>query len=95
MGAALSLPTVRRFRPVRAPRMDRPQPVSRSVIDMARAMAAALAGSPFASAAEAVSLLRNAFPHAPLNARVAALGIMMEQAGGRSNPEPTAERAGD
>ena len=54
MGAALSVTPFRRLklRPVRMPRTEF-HPTPRSVIDMARAMAAALAGSQFGTAAEA------------------------------------------
>jgi hypothetical protein len=81
MGAALSVTPFRRLklRPVRMPRAEF-HPTPRSVIDMARAMAAALAGCQFGTAAEAVSLLRSAFPDSPLNVRVAALGMLMETA---------------
>ena len=74
-----------RTRPLRMLRTDA-HPTPRSVIDMARAMAAALAGSQFGTAAEAVTLLRNAFPYSPLNVRVAALGMLMESA--RQTVEP-------
>ncbi|MGD0026020.1 MAG: hypothetical protein ABSC37_15625 [Xanthobacteraceae bacterium] len=46
---------------------------------MARAMAAALAEFEVPSAADVLSRLRQAFPLAPLGARVAALGIVMER----------------
>jgi hypothetical protein len=85
MGAALPL-TRPRPRAARTFHAGKAQPTPRSVIDMARAMAAALAGSQFGSAAEAVTLLRNAFPHSPLNVRVAALGMLMESA--RAPVEP-------
>lgn len=81
MGAALPLPFTRsRPRTVRTFHAGKAHPTPRSVIDMARAMAAALADSQFGTAAEAVTLLRNAFPHSPLNVRVAALGMLMENA---------------
>jgi hypothetical protein len=47
--------------------------------DMARAMAAALAEFDTPSATEVLKRLRRAFPLAPLRARVAALGLMMER----------------
>jgi hypothetical protein len=47
--------------------------------DMARAMAAALAEVEAPTAAEMYSRLRQSFPLAPLSARVAALGVMMER----------------
>jgi hypothetical protein len=47
--------------------------------DLARAMAAALAEFDTPSAAEVLKSLRRAFPLAPLRARVAALGLMMER----------------
>jgi hypothetical protein len=47
--------------------------------DMARAMAAALADVEAPTAAEMYSRLRQSFPLAPLSARVAALGVMMER----------------
>ena len=47
--------------------------------DMARAMAAALADVEAPTAAEMYNRLRQSFPLAPLNARVAALGVMMER----------------
>jgi len=87
MGAALPVTPLRTFRPrpKLIPREDL-HPTPRSVIEMARAMAAALAGYPIGTAAEAVTLLRNAFPQSPLNVRVAALGILMENA--RQSVEP-------
>jgi len=50
----------------------------RAEADMARAMAAALAEFDAPSAADVLSRLRRAFPLAPLSARLAALGLMME-----------------
>ena len=47
--------------------------------DMARAMAAALAEVEAPTAAEMYSRLRQSFPLAPLSARVAALGVIMER----------------
>ena len=47
--------------------------------DMARAMAAALADFEAPTAADALKRLRRAFPHSPLSARVAALGVIMER----------------
>jgi hypothetical protein len=47
--------------------------------DMAHAMAAALAEFEMPTAADALKRLRQAFPHAPLSARLAALGVMMER----------------
>lgn len=51
---------------------------ARAEADMARAMAAALADFEMPSAADVLSRLRQAFPLAPANARIAALGIIME-----------------
>jgi hypothetical protein len=51
----------------------------RAEADMARAMAAALAEFDAPSAAEVAKRLRRAFPLAPLSARLAALGLMMER----------------
>jgi len=51
----------------------------RAEAEMARAMAAALAEFEVPSAADVLSRLRQAFPLAPLGARVAALGIVMER----------------
>ena len=50
--------------------------------DMARAMAEALAEFEVPSAADVLSRLRQAFPLAPLRARVAALGLLMERSWG-------------
>jgi hypothetical protein len=47
--------------------------------NMARAMAAALADIEAPSAAEVYHRLRQSFPLAPLSARVAALGVIMER----------------
>jgi len=47
--------------------------------DMARAMAAALADIEAPTAAEIYNRLRHSFPAAPLGARVAALGVIMER----------------
>jgi hypothetical protein len=46
---------------------------------LARAMAAALADIEAPTAAEVYRQLRRAFPLAPLSARVAALGVLMER----------------
>ena len=57
-----------------------PAPISgRPEADMARAMAAALADVEAPSAADVYRRLRQAFPLAPLTARVAALGVIMER----------------
>lgn len=50
----------------------------RAEAEMARAMAAALADDEMQSATDVLSRLRQAFPLAPLNARMAALGLVME-----------------
>jgi hypothetical protein len=47
--------------------------------DMARAMAAAFAEIDTPSAADVFNRLRQSFPLAPLNARVAALGAVMDR----------------
>jgi hypothetical protein len=47
--------------------------------DMARAMAAALADIEAPTAADVYNRLRQAFPMAPLTARVAALGTIMDR----------------
>jgi hypothetical protein len=47
--------------------------------DMARAMAAALADVEAPTATDVYNRLRQSFPLAPLNARVAALGVIMER----------------
>jgi hypothetical protein len=46
---------------------------------MARAMAAALADIEAPTAADVYNRLRQSFPLAPLGARVAALGVIMER----------------
>jgi hypothetical protein len=51
----------------------------RPEIDMARAMAAALADIEAPTAADVYSRLRQAFPFAPLTARVAALATLMDR----------------
>jgi hypothetical protein len=51
----------------------------RAEAEMARAMAAALAEFELPSAADVLGRLRQAFPLAPLSARIAALGVMMER----------------
>jgi hypothetical protein len=57
-----------------------PAPISgRSEIEMARAMAAALSEVEAPSAAEIYHRLRQAFPLAPLSARVGALAALMEK----------------
>ena len=57
-----------------------PQPLSgRAESDMARAMAAALSEFELPSATDVLSKLRQTFPLAPLTARMAALGLMMER----------------
>jgi hypothetical protein len=47
--------------------------------EMARAMAAALAGMEAPTAADVYNRLRQSFPFAPLSARVAALSTLMER----------------
>jgi hypothetical protein len=47
--------------------------------DMARAMAAALSDIEAPTAADVYNRLRQAFPLAPLTARVAALGVLMDR----------------
>jgi hypothetical protein len=47
--------------------------------DLARAMAAALADVEAPTAADVYNRLRQSFPLAPLNARVAALDVIMER----------------
>jgi hypothetical protein len=47
--------------------------------EMARAMAAALADVDVPTAAEAFNRLRQAFPMAPVTARLTALGVIMER----------------
>jgi hypothetical protein len=57
-----------------------PAPISgRPEADMARAMAAAMADLEAPSAADVYNRLRQAFPMAPLSARVAALGVLMDR----------------
>jgi hypothetical protein len=57
-----------------------PAPLSgRPEADMARAMAAALADVEAPSAAEVFARLRQAFPLAPLSARVGALAALMDR----------------
>jgi hypothetical protein len=57
-----------------------PAPISgRPEADMARAMAAALADIEAPSARDVYNRLREAFPMAPLSARVAALGVLMDR----------------
>ena len=57
-----------------------PAPLSgRSEAEMARAMAAALSDVDAPSAAEVYGRLRQAFPLAPLSARVSALATLMER----------------
>jgi len=57
-----------------------PAPLSgRPETDMARAMAAAFADLEAPTAAEIYNRLRQSFPLAPLSARVAALGVIMER----------------
>ena len=51
----------------------------RPASDMGRAMAAALADIDATTAADALGRLRQAFPMAPLSARVTALGVIMER----------------
>jgi hypothetical protein len=46
---------------------------------MARAMAAALSDIEAPTAADVYNRLRQAFPMAPLRARVAALGVLMDR----------------
>jgi hypothetical protein len=57
-----------------------PPPLSgRPEADMARAMAAALADIEAPTAADVYNRLRQAFPTAPLSARAAALGAIMDR----------------
>lgn len=57
-----------------------PAPLSgRPEADLARAMAAALADVEAPTAAEVYRRLRQAFPSAPLSARVAALATLMDR----------------
>jgi len=52
---------------------------ARPEADMARAMAAAFADVEAPTAAEVYNRLRQSFPAAPLGARVAALGVIMQR----------------
>ena len=52
---------------------------SRSEAEMARAMAAALADDESATAADVYHRVRQAFPFAPLSARVGALAMLMDR----------------
>ena len=57
-----------------------PAPLSgRSEAEMARAMAAALADDESAMAADVYRRVRQAFPSAPLSARVGALAMLMDR----------------
>jgi len=57
-----------------------PAPISgRSEVEMARAMAAVLSDVDAPSAADVYGRLRQAFPLAPLSARVGALAALMEK----------------
>jgi hypothetical protein len=57
-----------------------PAPLSgRPEAEMARAMAAALSDIEVPTAADVYNRLRQAFPLAPLTARVAALGVLMDR----------------
>ena len=57
-----------------------PAPISgRSEAEMARAMAAALSDVESPSASDVYGRLRQAFPRAPLSARVGALAALMEK----------------
>ncbi|HYQ06062.1 MAG TPA: hypothetical protein VER26_03660 [Xanthobacteraceae bacterium] len=57
-----------------------PAPLSgRSEAEMARAMAAALADDESATAADVYRRVRQAFPFAPLSARVGALAMLMDK----------------
>jgi len=57
-----------------------PAPLSgRPEADMARAMAAALADVEAPTAAEVYNRLRQAFPSAPMSARVSALATLMDR----------------
>jgi hypothetical protein len=53
--------------------------LERPEADMARAMAEALTEFEIPSASDVLSRLRRAFPLAPLKARVAALGLLMDR----------------
>jgi hypothetical protein len=57
-----------------------PAPLTgRSEAEMARAMAAALADDEAATASDVYSRVRQAFPSAPLSARVGALAMLMDK----------------
>jgi hypothetical protein len=56
-----------------------PEATGRSQAELARSMAEHLLASGPQSDAEALSVLRQAFPHAPLTARVAALAALMRR----------------
>ncbi len=57
-----------------------PAPISgRSEAELARAMAAALADDESVSAADVYRRVRQAFPFAPLSARVGALAMLMDK----------------
>jgi hypothetical protein len=57
-----------------------PAPISgRPEADMARAMAAALADIEAPTARDVYNRLRQAFPLAPLTARIVALGVIMDR----------------
>jgi len=57
-----------------------PAPLSgRPEADMARAMAAALSDIEAPTAADVYKRVRQAFPMAPLSARLAALGVLMDR----------------
>ena len=57
-----------------------PAPISgRPEVDMARAMAAALGDIEAPTATDVYNRLRQAFPLAPLTARVVALGVIMDR----------------
>jgi hypothetical protein len=57
-----------------------PAPLStRSEAEMARAMAAALAEDESTTAADVYSRVQQAFPFAPLSARIAALAMLMDR----------------
>jgi hypothetical protein len=58
--------------------------LGRPEADLARAMAAALAEFEIPSATDVLTKLRQTFPLAPLRARVAALGLLMERGHGSS-----------
>jgi hypothetical protein len=58
--------------------------LGRPEADLARAMAAAFAEFEVPSAADVLSRLRQTFPLAPLRARIAALGLLMDRVQGSS-----------